>query len=159
VGTTSCSKFQFLGSEVAAESRQPGRIPTWLVEAGDKASRNWVNAGGEDNRNGLRGPYHRSHGGCVAADQHDCDAATDEIDRHPGHPVIMTLGPAILDGDVAALDEAGFGQAAAKCDHVLRPFRRRRAVEDSDHRHRLLRTRRERPRSRAAEKRDELASS
>src|SRR5262249_24787440 len=139
--------------------RQSGRFPIWWVEAGDKASRNRVDAGGEDNRNGLRGPYHRPHGGCVAADQHDCDAATDEIDRQPGHPVIMALGPTILHGDLAALDEARFGQAAAKCGHVFRPFRRRHAVQDSDHWHRrLLCAGRERPRRRAAEQRDELAS-
>jgi hypothetical protein len=111
-------------------------------------------------KNGLGGSYHRPHSGCVAADQHDGDAATHEIDRHPGHAVILTFGPAILEVDIAARHEAGFGEAATKCSHVLGSLRRRCAVEDSDHRHRLLlRVRRERPRCRrAAEQRDELAA-
>ena len=64
-----------------------------------------------------------------------------------------------LDCDVAALDEADFGEAPPKRGHVFRPFHRRHAVEDPDHRHRrLLGARRERPsRRRAAEQRDERA--
>ena len=152
-------QFKLLRPQVHAENRQPGGIAAWPVEAGDKTSRNRVDAGGKDDRNGLGGRYHRPHGSRVAADQHGCDAATDEVDRHPGHPVILTFGPAILDCDVPALDEADFGEAAPKCVHVFRPFHRRHAVEDPDHRHRLLRARRERPRyRRAAEERDEMAA-
>src|SRR5262249_11221242 len=60
---------------------------------------------------------------------------------------------------VMALDEAGFTKAPPERDHMVRPFRSRRAVEDPNHRHcRLLRARRERPRDRrSAEERNELA--
>src|SRR5215472_17726033 len=71
----------------------------------------------------------------------------------------MTLGPAIFDRDVAALDIAGFVETSP--DGVKSAGVTVRAAEEPDHRHcRLLRERRERPRgSRAAEQRDELAPS
>jgi hypothetical protein len=39
--------------EVTAKNRQPGCIAAWPVEAGNKASRNRVDAGGKDDRFGL----------------------------------------------------------------------------------------------------------
>ena len=75
-----------------------------------------------------------------------------------GSRSILTLGPAVFDRHVLALDIAGFLQALAKCAQAVRERVRRCAVEKPDHRHRrLLRARRERPRRRAAEQRDELA--
>jgi hypothetical protein len=54
---------------------------------------------------------------------------------------------------------AGVLQALAKCAKTLRVRVRRCGVQESDHRHpRLLPPRRDQPPSRAAEKRDELAS-
>src|SRR5262249_42086696 len=151
-------QLQLFGSELASDHGRPGRVAARPVETGDKPSRHGVGTRGEDDWNGLRGGQQLSYGGRVATDQYDCDPAAYEIDRHPGHPVQLTVGPAILDGDVAAVDEAGFTQASTERDHAVRIFRSRYAVEDSDHRHRrLLRARRERPRRRAAEERDELA--
>jgi hypothetical protein len=45
--------------------------------------------------------YRRPHAGNVAADQDDCDLTADEIGCHCGHPIEMTVRPAIFDGDVA----------------------------------------------------------
>jgi hypothetical protein len=59
---------------------------------------------------------------------------------------------------VFALGEASFLQTAVKSTQSIRDCVARLAVEEPDHRHRrLLRPRRERPRHRAAEQRDELA--
>src|SRR5262249_38178253 len=70
----------------------------------------------------------------------------------------MTLGPAVFDRHIAAFDEAGFAQALAKCGGKRSISCWRFTVEKPNHRHRrLLRTRRERPRRRAAEERDEVA--
>jgi len=62
-----------------------------------------------------------------------------------------------FEGDVATLNEAGFGQAIAKCGEVLLQCLRVPAIENTDHRH-LLRPRGQRPRSRrAAYERDEIS--
>jgi hypothetical protein len=69
--------------------------------------------------------------------------------------------PPIVDHHVTAFDVAGLGQAFAECGHEVRHLVRRRVPEKPNHRHRrLLRACSERPRCRrAAEQRDELASS
>jgi hypothetical protein len=71
----------------------------------------------------------------------------------------LTLGPAIYDRDVFALDIAGVLQATVKSAQTVREQFRRYDIEKPNHRHsRLLRARRQRPSGRrAAEKRDELA--
>src|SRR6516165_1702207 len=64
----------------------------------------------------------------------------------------------IFDLDVLAVDEPRLVQALMKSRDQVSKFARRSAVEKAYHRHRrLLRARRERPRRRAAEKRDEIA--
>src|SRR5262249_40665929 len=58
-----------------------------------------------------------------------------------------------------AIDETGFAQAQAECCHKIGPRLRRTRMEKSNHRHRLLRARRQRPHGRrATEQRDELAA-
>src|SRR5262249_29980951 len=66
--------------------------------------------------------------------------------------------PAVLDCHVLTLDVAGLLQALAERGHKRRLSLWRCAVEESDHRHRrLLCACCKRPRSHAAEQRDELA--
>ena len=45
---------------------------------------------------------------------------TAEISRQHRQPIIMTLRPAIFDGDILALDIACFGNAVAKCGDAVR---------------------------------------
>src|SRR6476620_4771659 len=76
----------------------------------------------------------------------------------------MALCPAIFDRRILPLYVTDLPQAFAERGHEVRPFGGGRAAEQTDHRHSgLLRPRRERLKnwccgSRAAEKRDELAS-
>src|SRR5262249_7153973 len=65
----------------------------------------------------------------------------------------LGVAPGIVDGEITTFDEACLGESLAEpVDHVLGP-RRRGVPEEPDHRHRrLLRARRERPCSRAAER-------
>jgi hypothetical protein len=70
----------------------------------------------------------------------------------------MALSPAIFDRYVLTLDIAGFLQALTEPSHGRPVFFRQSGVQETDHRQPLLRTRRERPRCRAAEQRDELAA-
>src|SRR5262249_23700123 len=84
---------------------------------------------------------------------------TYQIGCEVGQSVGLVLRPAILDRHILALDIAGFTKALAECGQIGCTIDRRRAAKESYHRHRgLLRARRERPRGRAAEQRDELAS-
>src|SRR4029077_11921494 len=72
--------------------------------------------------------------------------------------VILVFSVLVVDRDVAALDKAHAAKALAKRSLHLRGGRTRAAAQIPDHRHWLpLRARRERPRRRAAEQRDELA--
>src|SRR5215468_3889123 len=72
-------------------------------------------------------------------------------------PTVIIVGPTILDRDILTIDVTGLPHAAIECSELLAPGSGRAAVEESDNRHRLLRTRRERPCRRAAEQRDERA--
>src|SRR5262245_21346714 len=73
-------------------------------------------------------------------------------------PTVIIVGPTILDRDILTIDVTGLPHAAIECSELLAPGSGRAAVEESDNRHRLLRTRRERPSGRrAAEQRDERA--
>src|SRR5215469_5958837 len=65
----------------------------------------------------------------------------------------LAFGPRTFDCDVSALDVAGLLQTIAERGHIKCIAAGRRAVKEPDHWHRrLLRTRRERPRSRSAAK-------
>src|SRR5215510_343221 len=81
-----------------------------------------------------------------------------QIGCEVGQYVVLVLRPAIFDHNILALDVAGFTKALPECGQIACTIRKRRAAEESDRRHRrLLRARRERPRGRAADQRDELA--
>src|SRR5207247_1839078 len=98
------------------------------------------------------------HDIAAARDNHGHGTAN-ELGRKHRQPVILIVGPAIFDCHVLALDEAGFVQALTEGRDMSDQRTGRHAAEKTDHRHRLLRARRERPRRRrAADERDELAA-
>src|SRR5262249_30903589 len=73
--------------------------------------------------------------------------------------IVLVLGEAVDDCYVLALHIADVFEAQAECAQTVGHRVRRSGVEQPNHRHRrLLRARRERPRRRAAEQRDELAA-
>src|SRR5262249_8413719 len=83
-----------------------------------------------------------------------------QIGCEVGQPIVLVLRPAILDHDILALDVTGFANALPECGQIACTISKRRAAEKPDHRHRrLLRASCKRPRNRAAEQRDEFASS
>src|SRR5262245_60783880 len=82
-----------------------------------------------------------------------------QIGCEVGQSVVLVLRPAILDRRILALDVAGFTKALPECGQIACTISKRRAAEQSYHRHcRLLRARRQRPRCRTTEKRYELAA-
>src|SRR5262249_26773956 len=81
-----------------------------------------------------------------------------QISRQCGQPFVLIPGEAIFDSDVLTLDKACVFQTLTERGEELWGVAGRPGGEDPDHwHHRLLRARRERPSSRAAEQRDELA--
>src|SRR5439155_12115834 len=87
------------------------------------------------------------------------DRSTNQLGCQLWQPIEPILGPAMLNHLIFALDEARLLQALAKCAQAIRVSVGPCGVQEADYRHpRLLRARDERPRSRAAEQRDELAS-
>src|SRR5215831_12801752 len=81
-----------------------------------------------------------------------------QVSCEVGQPIILILRPAILDRHILAFDVPAFANALPECGHKTCSVGGRRAAEEPDYRHRrLLRARRERPRGRAAEQRDEIA--
>ena len=82
-----------------------------------------------------------------------------QIGCEVGQSVVLIPRPAILDRHILALDVAGFTNALPECGQKACTISKRRAAEEPDHRHcRLLCARRQGPRGRAANKRDEFAS-
>src|SRR5215831_18365881 len=82
-----------------------------------------------------------------------------QIGCEAGQYIVLVLRPPILDRHIVALDVAGFANALPECGQIACTISKRRAAEESNHRHRwLLRARRERPYHRcAAEQRNECA--
>src|SRR5262249_4811105 len=84
--------------------------------------------------------------------------AAEQVGGEARQPIRLIVRPALLDSDVASVDEPFLAQAVAKLCHDRRERRSGRAAQQPDYRHRrLLCARRERPCCRAAEQRDELA--
>src|SRR5262249_37169409 len=120
-----------------------------------------IAADNEDDRNRGRCYLGRKGRDRVAGCSDHGHVATHKIGRKRRQTIVASLGKAILDRRRLALDVASFFQALAKCGYEGRTLGGRAAIEESYHRHRrLLRARCKRPCGcRAAEQRDELASS
>src|SRR5262249_37534578 len=84
-----------------------------------------------------------------------------EIGSKRGQWIVLSVSPAIVQGDVPTFDESGIIQALPDHRDEGRVDGGRTGAEYANHRHRrLLRARHERPRRRrAAEQRDELPPS
>src|SRR6516162_7626455 len=100
----------------------------------------------------FRGP--RCH--YTVGDDNHPHAAANQVGCKLHESIVLPLRPAIFDGDILALVEAGLAQTSQEHAQALAGTTRS-AAEISDHRQRgLLGARRERPRRRAAEPADEF---
>src|SRR5262249_5284392 len=150
---------QFLWYQRADEQVYPSCVAAGPAQTGDKSHLDRIRTTAEDDRNRY-GRRHRGSRCCIASSRGDHrHLPLDQIGGQRRQPVIAALRPAILDRDVLALDVATFLQPHPKCGRQMRGWPGRWAAEIPDHRHRRLRrTRRERPRRRTADERDELAT-
>src|SRR5262245_12502602 len=147
-GTRSCSRLKRFSTNSVVNMLTPVALPPGRARLVTSPSLTGSRRHGRSDRS-------------FAADRDDdSDLTANEIGRQRRHSVILALGPAVLDRDVAALDEASFLQASAEAGDEMRERTGRRRAEKPHHRHRcLLRARCQRPHGRcAAEQRDERAS-
>jgi hypothetical protein len=153
-------QLQPLGRKRSAQRRRARDIATGSAQAGYKSERNGVARREDDDRNARGRRFCRQGSGRRRRGGDDAHFATDQIGRQAGQSVVSTLRPAVVDGDILTLHKAELTKALVKRTEKARNPRGRFAAEESDHRHhRLLRMRREWPRRRAAEQRDEIAPS
>src|SRR5215472_13511198 len=128
------------------------------MQAGDDAAPDRVGSPHEHDRN-RRGRRLGRQGRWVATYcNNDGHALAHKIGGEPRQSIVLPLCPAIVDGDVLTLDNTYFIETLADDRHERCVDSERTAAEQPNHRKRtLLRTRRERPRRRTPEQRDELA--
>ena len=146
-------EFEPLGEQFGRQPGDAGGRAPRPTEARHQAEFHRVVAGEKNQRNGRTGFAHAERRADAAGNDDGC-ATLNEIGREHRQPIEMTLRPAIFDDEVPTVDEADLGKALAERDEKIAISADRAAVEKSDHRHRrLLRARRERPRSRRAAER------
>src|SRR5262249_10652739 len=137
----------------------PGSAGT--AQACDKSHLDRVNSYTEDNRNrcsrGLCRKCGRSATGC----RNHCHLTLNQLRRKRRQSLVVTLGPTVFDFGVLALNIADLSQTLTKGAQTMLIQVRRCIAEKPDYRYRgRLRPRRgRRAGGRAAEQRDELASS
>src|SRR6516162_3766044 len=150
--------FEPLADKIGRLSREAGDIVAWSGEARDETTPDRVRVDGKDDRNNRCGLLERWN--CSAKCNYDVDSQSDELSGNLCVSLHAVFRPAMLDCDGSALDPAELAKPFQKrgVPRTLRPTRSR--AEKPDRRQLLLPARRERPRRRrAAEQRDELATS
>jgi len=136
-----------------------GRIAARPGEAGDHAVPHRIFADAEGDRDGRGGGLGRKRGGVTGGSDNSHPAAG-EVGHERRQSSVQAAKPVVLDSHVLALDVAGFAQGFVERGRVARGAIERTTADKADNGHgRLLRARRQRPRSRgAAEERDEGAA-
>jgi hypothetical protein len=152
-------QFKSLCDHFGREEAYARKVATRAFEAPDKAEIDRVATGHKNDWDRFGRCFGRKRGRCGPRCGDHGHRAANQVGGQPRQAIVLTLGPAVFDRYVSALDVACFGQASVKCGHLLACGFERQRIDKSDHRHRRrLRARRERPRDgRAADNRNELA--
>jgi hypothetical protein len=151
-------EFQPLCRQLRGEEINAGQVAARPGEARDQTKPDWVFGDHEDDGDRRRRLGRGLRCGTAACGDHG-DPPANDLRRQRGQPIELVLGPAVFNCHVLALDITGFFEALAKSPQKIRNRVVRLAAEEHDHRHLLLRARRERPCGCcAAEERDELAA-
>src|SRR5262249_13615763 len=150
---------QPVGLEVENKRAYARDVAAGAIEAGDETAPDRVGASHVDDRYSRGRRLGRQCRYLAAWCNNDRHLSTHEIGGERGQLIVLSVGPAIVQGDVSTLEESDIFQALQDQRDERRVDGRRTRAENAAHRHRrLLRARRQRPRCRrAAEQRDELA--
>ena len=153
-------ELQPLCCQLGADKIDSCQVAAGPGEAGDKTQPHRVFTGAEDDRDRRGCRFGRECRSDASGRGDHSNLPANQVGRQRRQPIELTLGPAVFDCQVLALDKACVFEALAECAQTVRERVRRCAAEESNHRLRwLLCARRERPRDRrAAEQRDELAA-
>src|SRR5262249_4190588 len=148
-------------SEAVLPEGEPGYVASRSRWARDQAGGDRIAHLCEYDRQGAGSVLQRHHGRLIAG-ENSIRPHPHEFGSEASQALVIPAWPALLDVDIATFDPPEILQAPAERRHaelafgvLLRQPRNQHA--DAVHLLTLLRPRRERPRSRAAEQRDELA--
>src|SRR5215475_9281619 len=136
--------------QLITEKIDARRVAARPGEAGDKAQPDRVFRDGKDDRDCRGSGLGRQRRDGTSGRNDHGDLSTNQFSHQRWNSIGLILAPAIFDRDVLALEITGILQAFTECAHTVRLRIGRTWVDETDHRHRLLCTRRERPRRRAA---------
>src|SRR5262249_49240279 len=153
-------KFRPLAAQCRLIRHEAGDVATWMRQVRYKTAADWIGYVDKDHRDGATlsgerfdpdGSFHNDYVGLLL----------DDFFRHP-RSIDIAGHPAIIGADISAHHPAKGLQRFSERRSVPLSFRIVRTPHpycNLSHAHGLLRPRRERPRSRAAEQRDESARS
>src|SRR5262249_14830605 len=143
------------------EGGETGGVATRPRQALDVTGADRIGDNAEHDRNGM-GCLQQWRCRCAGIGQDDVRRECDQFDRVLAHRVRLAVAPAIVDAEVLPDGPTQLLQALRKGRQTAMSFRiicsEWREHADAAHPLALLRARRERPRRRAAEKRDEPAA-
>src|SRR5262249_35736239 len=115
------------------------RIAAGPVEADDKPQLDRVVTAGEHDRNCRRRPFGCQRGSDTPRRSDDADLMPKQVVDEGGQSIVLTLGPAILNGNVLPLDVSALLQSLMECCECIGGLAGGPAAEKADHRHgRLL---------------------
>jgi hypothetical protein len=153
-------KSETLGDQFWAKKRRSGNISPGSREARHESILNRIAHRSRDNRD-CGGCLLRGTAAGRPPGDDDIDFEVDQFGSESRKPIDLSIGTSRLDDDIPTFDIAELGEPPTKGIQVCSPFGRFKTsyqhnTYSSDRG--LLRARRERPRNRAAEQRDELAT-
>ena len=149
LGNDLMQQLQPLRDQRNREQAHAGDVLAGAVEVRDEPGLDRIGTADEDDRDSRGRCLRRLRGRKQSCS--DCSwLATSQIGRQCWQLIIFPVRPAKFELHVAALDESAVLQAAAERVQAEGVRLRRSLMQKSDHRHRLLRPRRQRPRGRGA---------
>src|SRR5262249_46400905 len=145
------------GDHLSGGEIYPGRIASGAGDARNETKLYRVLTDAEDDRDRRGSGLGRARAGRAARHRDHRHPTADQIGRQFLHPIVLTLRPAIFDRNVLTFHKARLVEPLPERRQEGPEVLERTKTEEPDHRHRLLRARHQRPGSRTAEQRDDLA--
>ncbi len=144
--------------DLDVQRRDAGDISGRTTEASDETYGHRIGAGFENDRNSRSRRLGRQRGAGASGRRQYVHAALHQFGGHNWQPILFSFGPTVLNGDVSTLAITDLLESSPKCRQPCGEALRRSGAQISDHRHLLLRARRERQRRGGGETGDKRAA-